>query len=382
MRLVSSLLGLALITLVACGSDHTSSFDQEVTGKPAGSSSGDGTGDPGSSSGFGSSGANGTSGGDGNDATCAATVAQTAKPKVDIIFVIDNSGSMDGEMAQIRDNVNAFVGKIGGSGLDYQVLFIVNKTKSNANKICVPEPLAKPGCVDNPPLFHHIDQDVQSNNSLKLILSTYDSTNPAIAWNKYLRADAFKVFVGVSDDGDTDQDDVSFDSQLIAKTGGQFGTAAKRNYVYHAICAWKVGTTAPSTEQCSTADGNGLQYQKLALLTGGIIDSVCKTDYSGVLDNIGKGIVDRLACELGYPTAQAADPTKLEVRLTPPGGAAKTLTQVTDASKCDANPDGWYYDDPNKPAKIILCKSTCDAANAAQGSKIEALVGCKGAGPK
>jgi len=56
--------------------------------------------------------------------------------------------------------------------------------------------------------------------------------------------------------------------------------------------------------------------------------------------------------------------------------------QVTDASKCDANPNGWYYDEPSKPTKILLCKSICDTANATAGGKIEALVGCKGAGPK
>jgi hypothetical protein len=246
----------------------------------------------------------------------------------------------------------------------------------------VPEPLAKPNCSDNPPLFHHIDQDVQSNNSLKLLISTYDSADAKIAWGKHLRSDALKVIIGVSDDGDTDQESGSFDSAFVAKGAGQFGTPTKRNYVYHAICAWTPGETPPSNKQCDTADGDGLQYQKLALLTGGIIDSVCKTDYSNVLDNIGKGIVDRLACELGYPTADAADPTKVQVRLTPAGGATQTLVQVTDASKCDANPNGWFYDDPSKPAKIILCKSICDTANAAQGSKVEALVGCKGAQPK
>jgi hypothetical protein len=152
---------------------------------------------------------------------------------------------------------------------------------------------------------------------------------------------------------------------LASFSGSQFGTEAKRNYVYHAICGWKEGTQPPSTETCSTADGPGLSYQKLALLTGGIIDSVCKTNYSSVLDNVGKGIVDRLACELGYPTAEAAGPTKVQVRFTPPGGVGQKLVQVTDASECDANPDGWYFDDPSKPAKIILCKSICDAANSA-----------------
>lgn len=379
MRLLTSLtvVGCVGLLALACGSGADSTFEQDLANKGDGTGNGSGQG----SSGFGSSGGDNTSGGDGTDGSCAGSIAQTTKPKVDIIFVIDNSGSMNGEMAQVRDNINTFVQKIGGSGLDYNVIFIVKKT-GTGNTICVPAPLAGPACADNPPLFHHIDQSVASSNSLQLALSTYDSPNAALAWNKHLRMDAFKVFVEVSDDGRTDQDHAAFDAALIAKGAGQFGTAAKRNYVFHAICGWDQTKAITDEAKCGTADGAGMEYRRLATLTGGLIDSVCKTDYSGVLDNIGKGIVDRLACELGYPTAQAADPTKVQVRLTPPAGAAQTLVQVTDASKCATNPSGWYYDDPAKPAKIILCKSICDTANAAQGSKIEALVGCKGSGPK
>ncbi|MBX3190349.1 MAG: VWA domain-containing protein [Labilithrix sp.] len=380
MSLARTFLSLSIasgLALVACGSDSTSSFDQGVADK--GGDPNDGSN--GSSGGFGSSGSNGN-GGDGDGATCAGSVAPTTKAKVDIIFVIDNSGSMSEEMAQVQANINTFVGKIGSSGLDYQVIFIVNKSRSG-HKICVPEPLAKAGCADNPPLFRHIDQSVGSSNSLSLVLSTYDNANASLAWGQHLRSDAFKVIVGVSDDGRTDQTSAAFDSALITKGAGQFGTADKRNYVYHAICGWTPGKTPPSNEKCSTADGDGVRYQELALLTGGIIDSVCKTDYSGVLDNIGKGIVDKLACELGYPTADAADPSKVQVRLTPGGGGApQTLVQVTDASKCAANPNGWHYDDANKPSKILLCKGICDTANASAGAKIEALVGCKGAAPK
>jgi len=73
-------------------------------------------------------------------------------------------------------------------------VFIVRKT-GNGDEICVPEPLAKPGCADNPPSFHHIDESVGSSDSLALARSTYDSANPALAWNEHLRMDAFKVFV-------------------------------------------------------------------------------------------------------------------------------------------------------------------------------------------
>ena len=43
--------------------------------------------------------------------------------------------------------------------------------------------------------------------------------------------------------------------------------------------------------------------------------------------------------------------------------------------------NAWYYDSPTAPTKIILCPSTCTAANATADTKVEALVGCKAAPP-
>jgi hypothetical protein len=388
MRLLRALpvLGLVGISVVACGSsDGSSSSGFSSSGESSSGASSSGASSSGasssgaSSSGFGSSG--NSSGSSSGDQNCAATVAQTQKAKVDIIFVIDDSGSMTEELNQIKVNVNTFASKIGGTGLDYQVIFIVKKGTSG-NTICVPTPLAGTACADNPPLFHHINQDVQSTDSLTLILSTYNSTNPALAWDKYLRMDAYKVFVEVTDD-QSSLASASFDTQLLAKPpAGMFGTAAARKYVFHSIVGWQEGTAPLSATKCSTAVNTGSKYQELSQLTGGIIDSVCKTDYSGVLNNIGKGIADKLGCELTVPSSATADPTKLVVRKTPPGAPPSNLTQVTDASKCAANPDAWYYDDNAKPTKIILCPNTCTDINKTSGTKIEALVGCAAPPPK
>jgi hypothetical protein len=106
------------------------------------------------------------------------------------------------------------------------------------------------------------------------------------------------------------------------------------------------------------------------------------TDYSSVLDNIAKGIVDRLGCELGYPGVGTTDPTKVVVRYTSSGAPAANLTQLTDVAKCAQVEDGWYYDDPTKPSKIVLCPSMCGTANASPGTKIEALVGCQAPAPR
>lgn len=306
---------------------------------------------------------------------CAAVAAETKRAKVDIIFVIDDSGSMREELAQVRLNVNDFASKIGGIGLDYTVTFIVNRG-NDAYSICVPPPLASSNCGDNPPVFHHVNWDVQSTNSFQQILRTYDSE-----WGKYVRFDATKVFVEVTDDG-SDMEYTDFDEQLLAKPPlGMFGTAAQRKYVFHSIVSKPFADSIPSTSRCSTADGPSVDYQMLSQMTGGIVDEVCKTDYSGVLDNIAKGITDRLGCELTYPSSDASDPSKLAVTFTPKDQPTQTLTQVTDVAKCATIANAWYYDDPAKPTKILLCPSTCSMVNAAAGGKVDAMVGCKGAPP-
>jgi hypothetical protein len=371
--------------LIACGADDGGSL------YPGGRRSSSST--PGST-GFGESEVVETENG-----ACAATVAQTEKAKVDIIFVIDNSGSMGEEMTQIRTNVNRFAEKVGSIGLDYRVLFIVKKASpsypSNLT-LCVPAPLAGAGCADNAPKFFHIDQDVQSSNSLDIILRTYDGSTstsgdkfgnldnggtPVAPWKDKLRVESTKVFVEVTDD-ESSMSAEAFDAALLAKLpAGMFGTAQNRKYVFHSIISKPAGDATPSSKICGTAAGTSLQYQKLSQLTGGLMDEVCKADYSSVLDNIAKGIVDRLGCELGYP-GQGTDPTKVVVRYTPSGAPAANLTQVTDASKCAQVKDGWYYDDPSKPSKIVLCPSMCGTANTSPGTKIEALVGCQAPAPR
>ena len=52
------------------------------------------------------------------------------------------------------------------------------------------------------------------------------------------------------------------------------------------------------------------------------------------------------------------------------------LGVVPTQADCANFQNGWYYDDPVKPTKIIACPSTCDAIKAATDGKIDILVGC------
>ena len=313
---------------------------------------------------------------------CNAVTVNAAKVPVDIIFVIDNSGSMSDEMTQIKTNVNTFASKIGSSGLDYRVIFIVAKGTGSL-QICVPQPLAGPNCADKPPEFYHVAMNssgVQSNDSLSLILSTYDTgTTP---WKNYIREEAFKVFIEVTDDNATGsyvQSD-TFEKLLFAKSpAGMFGDTTKRKYTFNSIVGWKEGTAYQSTTTCSGAVNVGLEYQRLSYTTGGLIDSVCKKDYKDVLDNFASNIRLRLACEYKVPQPEAgtANPNQVVVNYSansvPPG---VKLTRVTDVSKCEAYPNSWYFDDNVVPTKILFCNDTCKTIQADANAQVDLRLGC------
>ena len=72
-----------------------------------------------------------------------------------------------------------------------------------------------------------------------------------------------------------------------------------------------------------------------------------------------------VACDFEIPEPDPADPfvpTQLNVNLDPDGEGSHPSTvvpQVGSASACGSE-TGWYYDDPQEPAKVFLCPATCE----------------------
>jgi hypothetical protein len=53
-----------------------------------------------------------------------------------------------------------------------------------------------------------------------------------------------------------------------------------------------------------------------------------------------------------------------------------TLPNVIDKSGCRSEP-GWYYDDPARPARILMCDATCaELSSNAANRKLDILLGC------
>lgn len=84
-----------------------------------------------------------------------------------------------------------------------------------------------------------------------------------------------------------------------------------------------------------------------------------------------------LSCEFEVPTPASGelDYDLVNVQYTPDGGTAEVVPRVKDEADC-GNAPGWYYDDPAAPKKIILCPQTCDQVKSSAKGSVEIVLGC------
>lgn len=400
-------------------SGHGGSGAGMATGSGAGTGTGTGTGAGGE---FGFDAGLSDSGLD-PDSACAAQSASatlTKKP-VDIIIVIDNSGSMTAEIQGVQQNINQnFATIIGGSGLDYRVIMLARHgSASGAQSVCIEAPLSgipMGGCtpppaqpVNNPPNFFHYSVEIASRNSWCQILSTFakpDEFNLAPGgWSQWLRPDSFKTFIEITDDGMgcsyngktySDGNTVAggtaaaplFDADLLALSPANFGDVNKRNYQFYSIVAMAYNNPATKpyaptdpviASLCPTAANPGTGHQALSVLTGALRFPICDTtSYDVVFQAIADGVIQgaKVACDFPVPEAppgKTIDLATVEVAYTPGGMGSPTIfTQVKDAAACA--PDAFYIDS----GTIHLCPATCAMVQMDSKAKIDVLFGCGG----
>lgn len=352
------------------------------------------------------------------DAACAKATAEakTEILPVDIIWVVDNSSSMEPAVVQLKAGLNAFAALIAAKKLDYKVIMLALRSKtspiavsgSTRYPVCIPAPLAGDDNCGNGPRFFHSAVDIKSTQPLEQFLGTLDQTEGyrmgqergAEPWKAELRATASKTIVLVSDDNSrlsaTDFETFAggknpFNSLTLppgildASRGGMF-----KGYLFAGLYGW--GSETDPGVRCTFADGTqppsaGSTYTTLVKKTGGPRAKLCdgKAAWTAFFDAIASAVAKtaKLSCDLALPVpplgAGALDPSAVNVRITNAMGST-LIPKVANAGACGTTL-GWYYDSDATPTKVILCPAACDAANAAVGvdkpGKIDVLFGCK-----
>jgi len=302
------------------------------------------------------------------DTTCGEQESQAVigdERPVDVIFIIDNSGSMSDEIAAVERNINQnFAQIIAASGADYRVIMLSNHG-SGGLEVCVEPPLASAPCTEstnpsgttmgapaNGERFFQYDIDVQSSDSLCLMLQYYKTdpmTGPMpqsgaaaapTGWNEWLRPGALKEFVEITDDeagcsassgtttwsfssggytvADATRTARSVYQAILDLSPEQFGTAKAPKFIWHSIVG--IGDNDPIDlpythfdpplldRQCSTAVNTGAVYQMLSISTAGLRYPVCAADSGHGYDSVFRAIAhevirgSQVECAFNIPT--------------------------------------------------------------------------------
>lgn len=364
-------------------------------------------------------------------ATGGSSSTELEREPVDIIWVIDNSGSMEPSIRQVNDGLDEFAARIAASNLDYRVIML-SERGMGGTQICIPEPLAGDSecgddtdCSDGGCFFHR-DVDIYSTQVVEQILGTLAQTSGysegesrgSAPWLELLRPGARKSFVIVSDDnsrtcdrdhtGSPNDCDTGPDMDVFSLedypggtnpfTGGRelgpgiltdsYGDLFE-GYVFNAIYGW--GDEGDADEKCS--DGAfpaaaGHTYTALVERTAGVRAQIC--DQATVWDDFFDAIAERvnessgISCQFTVPEPPeglSLIRNQVNVYLADESGADAILIRgVADEEACGLD-SGWYYgeDDEGQPT-VQLCPTTCTAAEAAYredpSTRVDVLFGC------
>jgi hypothetical protein len=302
-------------------------------------------------------------------ASCAGSEVQAdfvTRPS-DIIWVVDQSGSMNQETQYVQQKINEFAQSIGTSNIDYRVIMIA--TTSGSNAICVPAPLSNGTCGNNTH-FRLVNQRISSTDGPARLLSTYAQ------YSDFLRLDSTKHIIFVTDDN-SNMSANNFRNGLAAlQPTGMF-----ESYKVHAIYAYGNNMNNGCTGPFGSGAAVGTVYTDLVTNSMGARGVICLDDWTPVLTDISAAVVtgSQVACELDIPEppdGETLDPAKVNVRYQMGGmSPGSLLPQVPSEAACTSS-GGWYYDDNTAPTQITLCPVTCTSVQADTAANIQVEFGC------
>jgi len=345
------------------------------------------------------------------DAACAVASAEAdvgLRP-VDILWVVDNSTSMEPAIRQVQRGLNDFANRIARSGLDYRVIMLSLQGSSAGSRypVCIPPPLAGDSSCGDGERFFHVSVDIRSTQPIEQILGTLAQSSGYAdgdarggpPWRHLLRDDATKTLVVVTDDNQRTCDRPCpgcecqrSDPPLTATSledfpgGGnpfnndQLGPGLLTDtygslfegYTFNAIYGW--GDASDPDVSCRYPDDSeppspGYTYTALVLRTGGVRAQICDQASSAAWDEFFEAVATRvedtarIACEIDLPPppdGQMLDPSRVNV-LIQADGDERAFPRVTGPEACGSL-GGWHYDDETAPSQVILCPASCEDA--------------------
>lgn len=355
---------LALLTLAAAWWGCDAAPATTATATSAASSTGQGVSS--TSSGSGGSGgidvADGGGGSGGDDGgACSSTSAEAHPVELDIIFVIDRSGSLYGpKWVGTSAALTTFFTDPASANIGVGMLYFPNEKPFSCivdDFTTLSVPIDKLP-LNAFPLINSIPAEATGAGTpiwgvLKgalMVATAYQDAHPK-----------HKVVVVLATDGEP--------NSCGATTVENIASLAKSARNYNGVRTFVIGaegSVITNLNKIAAGGGTTAAYD----ITNDI------NDFSAKMKEIRSAA---LGCEFGIPTppdGKDLDPAKVNFAYTPKGmGTPKILLRAEDLADCGGKP-GWYYDSNFAPTKVILCPASCTTVEADLTAKVDVLFGC------
>lgn len=220
-------------------------------------------------------------------ATVTDRFTQLPTPMADVLFVVDNSCSMDDEQADLGSNFGSFLNYAQSAGVDYQIA--VTTTDVDVGGLAG-RFVNQGGAQIITPMTANAAGVFQQNTSLGTFGSGREQglegaylalSDPLIngANRGFLRLDAALAVIVVSDEEDQSGRTVAFYENFFRNIKG---FQNQSQFSFSAIVA------PPANPGCSSGGASGgSRYISIAQATGGIVESICTANWGQTLANIG-----------------------------------------------------------------------------------------------
>jgi hypothetical protein len=337
---------------------------------------------------------------------CQSTgkTAETGLAAVDIVWIIDGSGSMVDEAERLQMNIDNFVSTISAAGVDTHVVLI-----GEQDLVPPASMLAQSGNY----LF--VNDKVDSWNALDRLIARFPD------YKQFLRPTAHVHFIVVTDDesrymnlATPDERAMNFRSAMDGLLGGGYTVHAIaspgnegelacipesvdpaiakccQDYLLNLFLTYPAGcdqymdqVTVLTCPFLGGASAPGVTYQRLATSTSGVFASICAQDWTTVFGSLSDAVIESAPLPCNYaipppPAGMSFDRSKVNVKYTPQGADSSSVqpySKVSDSAAC-GDRTGWYFDNDAMPSEVLLCPAACEAVGGGQGGKVDVLFGC------
>ena len=239
------------------------------------------------------------------------TVFQSPVPQVDVLWVVDNTQSMEGEHAALSEAFSGFVNVLSDENLAYQVGVVTTDMAEDAGVLRGNPWIITPGASDPQAHFQDaitIEQTSTSKEAgIAAMMAALSEPNRSEANRGFRRTDAALHVIAVSDSNDHSDDwldgnVVQVAKEFLAEEAKGTGLSAMFSAVVGDVpsgCSGPAGTASP-----------GARYLELVNETGGTFESICSSNLEEILARFAELSV---VFPKRFSLAQEADPDTLRV---------------------------------------------------------------------